>query len=132
MGDIRDPKGKPPAPRWPVDAQVSSGHASAKPDPKSPAPVEARTAGRVKHDERGNAVWDWLKETGRFCIESTSALLRRLEVPEMRVEGLKDESLRLEDEGGRDEGGGYDPYNQKTPTPVRKLSSSRSKPPTRK
>jgi hypothetical protein len=132
MGDIRDPKGKPPAARWPVDAKASGGPAPAKPGQESPGSVEKRTAGRVKHDERGNAVWDWLKETGRFCVESTSALLRRLEVPELRVEGQKDESLRLENEGSRDEGGGYDPYNQKTPTPVRKLSTSGSKPPTRK
>jgi hypothetical protein len=74
---------------------------------------EDRGAGRIKHDERGNAVWDWLKETGRFCIESTSALLRRLEVPELKVEGEKDADLRLESD--RDQGGGYDPYNQKTP-----------------
>jgi len=74
---------------------------------------EDRGAGRIKHDERGNAVWDWLKETGRFCVESTSALLRRLEVPELKVEGEKDEGLRLESD--RDRGGGYDPYNQKTP-----------------
>jgi hypothetical protein len=77
-----------------------------------------RGAGRIKHDERGNAVWDWLKETGRFCVESTSALLRRLEVPDLKVEG--DDELRLENEG-RDKGGGYDPYNQKTPAKTGKL-----------
>lgn len=68
--------------------------------------------GRVVHDERGNAVWDWLKETGRIAIESTSRLLRKLEMPELKVEDKKDEELRLED---RDSGGGYDPYNQGTP-----------------
>lgn len=128
MADPRDPKAKPPAASWPTQTPAAGGRTPAQPSAKTAA--EGRTAGRVKHDERGNAVWDWLKETGRFCVESTSALLRRLEVPELRVEGQKDEALRLEDEGGRDQGGGYDPYNQKTPagTSARKVS----KPPTRK
>jgi hypothetical protein len=69
-------------------------------------------AGRVVHDSRGNAVWDWLKETSRVAIESTSRLLRRLEVPELQMEDEKDRELRIESE--RDLGGGYDPYNQST------------------
>ncbi len=66
------------------------------------------------HDERGNAVWDWLKETSRIAIESTSRLLRKLEMPELKVEDPKDEELRIESD--RDSGGGYDPYNQATPS----------------
>jgi hypothetical protein len=58
-------------------------------------------------------VWDWLKETGRIAIESTSRLLRKLEIPELKVEDKKDEELRLESD--RDGGGGYDPNNQGTP-----------------
>jgi len=60
-------------------------------------------------------VWDWLKETGRIAIESTSRLLRKLEIPELKVEDKKDEELRLESD--RDPGGGYDPYNQGKPSP---------------
>jgi hypothetical protein len=41
-------------------------------------------------------------------------MLKRLEVSDLKVEGQKDEELRL-DEPGRDEGGGYDPYDQKLP-----------------
>jgi hypothetical protein len=69
-------------------------------------------SGRVVHDDRGNAVWDWLKETSRIAIESTSRLLKKLEVPELRMEEEKDNELRLESD--RDPGGGYDPYNQAT------------------
>jgi hypothetical protein len=114
MADPRDPKSKPP-PRWPLEAPASQARQGRPFDPG-----KDRISGRIKHDDRGNAVWDWLKETGRFCIDSTSALLKRLEVPELKVEGRKDEGLRLEVEGSRDEGGGYDPYNQKTP--ARKVS----------
>ena len=46
--------------------------------------------------------------TGRHAIESTSALLRKLEVPELKVEDHKDGELKLEDDV--DAGGGYDPY----------------------
>lgn len=55
-------------------------------------------------------MWDWLKETGRIAIESTSRLLRKLEMPELKVEDKQDEELRIESD--RDPGGGYDPYNQ--------------------
>lgn len=75
----------------------------------------ADPAGRIVHDERGNAVWDWLKNTSRICIESTSRLLRKLESSDLKVEGEKDEELRLESD--RDTGGGYDPYNQSRSPP---------------
>jgi hypothetical protein len=55
-------------------------------------------------------VWDWLKDTGRAAIDSTSRLLRKLELPELKVQEEKSAGLRLESD--RDAGGGYDPYNQ--------------------
>lgn len=101
-GGARSPAAPPPRP--------AGGGTDRAPAPGSPQ--ESR--GRVVHDERGNAVWDWLKETGRIAIESTSRLLRKLEIPELKVEDKKDEELRLESD--RDSGGGYDPYNQATPS----------------
>jgi hypothetical protein len=83
-----------------------------KPDSAPPDPREPIASGRVRHDERGNAVWDWLKESGRHAIESTSRLLKRLEMPQLKVEEKKDEELRIQSD--RDPGGGYDPYNQST------------------
>jgi hypothetical protein len=83
-------------------------------DPPAAAGSNEKPQGRIVHDERGNAVWDWLKETGRMAIESTSRLLRKLEIPELKVEDKQDEELRLESD--RDSGGGYDPYNQGTPS----------------
>jgi hypothetical protein len=113
MADSRDNKGKPP-PRWPLEPPAGAAPArkeSAAPPPK-PGEREPR-AGRIVHDERGNAVWNWVKGTGRFCIDSTSALLRKLDFGDLKVEGEKEEDLRVEDPGSRDAGGGYDPYNQK-------------------
>jgi hypothetical protein len=66
----------------------------------------------VVHDERGNAVWDWLKETSRIAIEGTTRLLRKLESPELKVEDTREEELRITPDHGKCAGGGYDPYNQ--------------------
>jgi len=77
--------------------------------------------GKVVHDERGNAVWDWLKQTGRNAIESTTRMLRKLESPELKVEQTHEEELRIQPDDDQCAGGGYDPYNQpiksrRTPT----------------
>jgi hypothetical protein len=86
---------------------ASSPAASEK--PAAPADEFAGKSGRIVHDERGNAVWDWIKETSRIAIDSTSRLLKRLEVPELKVEDTqKNNELSLE--ADRDAGGGYNPY----------------------
>jgi hypothetical protein len=99
-----------PAPELPG----RSGGAPQAADPAAPA------SGKVRHDERGNAVWDFLAQTSRICIEATSRLLKRLEAPELKMEDTKDEELRIAPEPST--GGGYDPYNQvtKPPKPGRK------------
>jgi hypothetical protein len=43
------------------------------------APATRNNTGRVKFDDRGNAVWEWAAITGRFGPDDTSALLKRLE-----------------------------------------------------
>ena len=83
-----------------------------KPSCPPPSQPAAGPSGRVRHDERGNAVWDWIKDTGRSAIDATSRLLKKLEVPHLEVEDKKDEELRIQSD--RDPGGGYDPYNQST------------------
>ncbi len=70
----------------------------------------AGTRGKVVHDDRGHAVWQWVKETSRIAIESTSRLLRKLEAPDLKMEDTRDEELRIIPDPSA--GGGYDPYNQ--------------------
>lgn len=74
--------------------------------PAAATPGEG-TSGRVRHDERGNAVWDIAVSTGVFALESTSKLLKRLEAPELKIEDERE--LELED-GKKSRG--YDPYNR--------------------
>jgi hypothetical protein len=48
--------------------------------------------GQVKHDATGRAVWQWAAESGRHAIDSTSRLLKRLEVPGLKVEEYEPKS----------------------------------------
>lgn len=105
MGDSSNSKpgsrpggGVPPA----RPAAASEKHQGPAADPY------AGRSGRVVHDERGNAVWDWVKDTARIAIDSTSRLLKKLEVPELKMEDTQSNPLSVESD--RDAGGGYDPY----------------------
>ena len=79
------------------------------------AAPEARPTGKVVHDDRGNAVWEFIAQTSRICIEATSRLLKKLETPELKIEDAQDEELRIMPEPTQ--GSGYDPYNQATKPP---------------
>ncbi|MDE2220231.1 MAG: hypothetical protein KGJ52_07630, partial [Gammaproteobacteria bacterium] len=62
----------------------------------------------VRHDSRGNAVWQWAIDTGKHAIDSTSRLLKRLEVPGLRLE----DDPKPDEKGParQEQAGGYDPY----------------------
>lgn len=70
----------------------------------------AGPSGRVRHDDRGAAVWDWKVATGEFATLSTTLALKKLEVADLQIEDHKPTELKLE-VTGRDKGGGFDPYN---------------------
>jgi hypothetical protein len=69
-------------------------------------------SGRVRHDERGVAVWDWAVASGEFATLSTTRALKKLEVADLKIEDHKPAELKLETTG-RDKAGGFDPYNQR-------------------
>ena len=72
-----------------------------------------RPSGRVRHDARGMAVWDWAVATGEFATLSATRALKKLSIDHLKIEesSNKTPELTLED-SGRDKGGGFDPYNQ--------------------
>jgi hypothetical protein len=69
-------------------------------------------SGRVRHDERGVAVWDWAVASGEFATLSTTRALKKLEVAELEIQDHQPAELKLE-VSGRDKAGGFDPYNQR-------------------
>jgi hypothetical protein len=89
----------------------------------------AAQPGAVKHDSRGNAVWQWAVETGKHAVNSTSTLLRRLELPGLSIEGEKPaagepppKTPELEKRRG------YDPYARSEQAPVAGRSIPRPAP----
>jgi hypothetical protein len=61
---------------------------------------KASRSGKVVHDTRGNAVWDWAIETTVLRKRTSQELLLSLEEPELSLEG--DAELPR----------GFDPYNR--------------------
>src|SRR6476469_2177181 len=103
----------------------------------TPEPSSQEPAGKVEFDSRGNRVWRWARDV----LDSTSLLLQRLENKDLALEPMQpgpvigwkkianpgktsdptrsakprpSRSLSLEaEEGGRDKGGGFNPYNKR-------------------
>jgi hypothetical protein len=76
---------------------------------RRPKPMDR--PGAVEHDKRGNAVWKWAVDSGRDMLDSTSKLLKRLEVPGLSIDGTDPalETLSV------DRHAGYDPYGTNRP-----------------
>lgn len=78
------------------------------------AVVEAvQPSGRVRHDERGMAVWDLAIATGEFSTLSATSALKKLDVGELKIEETTRVGVLSPEKAGRDKGGGFDPYNQR-------------------
>jgi hypothetical protein len=72
----------------------------------------SRPSGRVRHDERGMAVWDWAVATGEFATLSTTRAMKKLSLDDLQIEEPTPSKLNIAPQG-RDVGGGGDPYNQR-------------------
>jgi hypothetical protein len=94
--------------------------APAAPASAKPADPRKGASGRVVHDERGNAVWDWVKQTSRAAIDSTSVLLKKLELPGLKLEDTND--WHGTPPPKHFAGGGYDPYGSPGKKPPPKVT----------
>ncbi len=105
--------------------------AATKPAPAGPAEPSSKkdagaekSTGRVKFDERGNAVWEWRVETGAFSMEVSTQRLQKLEHPALSIAddaATPFETVRANPLGTKK---GYDPYDSgklgKKPPPAKK------------
>jgi len=104
-----------------LDAHLSAQ----KPARPAPAPVSSGPAGRVRHDERGMAVWDWAAAAGDTAALSATNLMRKLDVPSLSIEQTQ-RSLKALEIALCDAGGGSDPYNTRSATsgdPFKRVAS---------
>ncbi len=85
-----------------------------KDEPKDPTPPPAKPAakrsGRVRFDERGQAVWEWAVETGKFDRNASTQQIRTLTDPAGKLEIDKDAGDTPGPGGSK--GGGFDPYQR--------------------
>jgi hypothetical protein len=96
-------------------------------EPSEPSPKVGsgdKSTGRVKFDERGNAVWEWQVETGAFGAEVSTQRLQKLEHPALSIADdapTPFETVRSNPLGTKK---GYDPYDSgklgKKPPPAKK------------
>ena len=83
---------------------------SGEDDTDSPASRERGPVGRVRHDERGMAVWDMAVASGEFAKLSATNVMRKLSVDDLAIEQTQ-RSVKAIDPGSRETG--FDPYNQR-------------------
>ncbi len=92
--------------------------------PHDPDGTSAKTTGRVKFDERGNAVWEWQVATGAFSPEVSTSRLQRLEHPSLSIADDAPTPLDQVRPNPLGTKKGYDPYDSgklgKAPAPPRK------------
>jgi hypothetical protein len=87
---------------------------SAPGEPKEPSASSDsgdKSTGRVKFDERGNAVWEWQVTTGAFGVEVSTQRLQKLEHPALSIADdapTPFETVRSNPLGTKK---GYDPYD---------------------
>src|SRR5450755_3830196 len=85
---------------------------------------DAKSTGRVKFDEKGNAVWEWAIATGAFGREVSTERLQKLEHPALSIADDAPtplETVRANPLGTKT---GYNPYDSgklgKRPEPPKK------------
>jgi hypothetical protein len=106
----------------PKSASKSGAQAPAEPSSKSG--TGDKSTGRVKFDERGNAVWEWQVATGAFGLEVSTQRLQKLQNKSLSIADdapTPFDKVRANPHGTKK---GYDPYDSgklgKRPEPPKK------------
>jgi hypothetical protein len=84
---------------------------SSAPDDKGGAQAAGKGTGRVKFDDRGNAVWEWSVATGAFGREVSTERLQKLEHPALSIADDAPTPLDTVRPNPLGTKKGYDPYD---------------------
>lgn len=95
-----------------ADSKNPKADPKAGPPEAAPKTADEKQSGRVKFDERGNAVWEWVTTATRQAILSATSLLRKLDSSELSLEETPSEDEKLELMPDKRPGGGFNPYEQ--------------------
>jgi hypothetical protein len=87
------------------DAGAAKGTAAPK---KSAA---AKPTGRVTHDDRGNAIWEWAVTTGKFTTETSTQRLQRLDNPTLALADDAPTPVEVVKRNPHGTAKGYSPYD---------------------
>ena len=98
-----------------------------RPDDPAEKPI-SMGQGRVRHDERGMAVWDWAAASGEMAGLSATNVMRKLDVSGLSIEQTQ-RSLKAMRPPAGELAGGADPYNTRKEgleDPYNQVRSSRA------
>jgi hypothetical protein len=87
-----------------------TGNSSA-PDAKADAQTKGKGTGRVKFDDRGNAIWEWSLATGAFGREISTERLQKLEHPALSIADDAPTALETVRANPLGTKTGYNPYD---------------------
>jgi hypothetical protein len=91
----------------------------------SSKPATDKVSGRVKHDDRGNAIWEWAVSTGAIAVDSVTQRLKRLDNPTLSLADEASNPVTKGKPNARNAAQGYSPYD--SGLPVKKDTAPRKK-----
>lgn len=74
-------------------------------------------SGQVRHEPGGRAIWEWAIDSGKHALDSTSRLLKKLDITSLRILG-DDEKPWKKDEVSAPDPAQSQPQDGKRPVPT--------------
>jgi len=99
-------------PGRPSVANAQTGGASPGASTKAGDQAVARASGRAAFDSRGNSIWEWQTEEGKFSSDVNTNYVKKLEAPELTLEDTAKISKVERPELQSKKAAGFNPYDR--------------------